>query len=662
MHLNKKYLTIIGFAQYSGVTPKTVQRWITQGKITTIKAKAKSKYRKSQGYIHYKKLTKEAQDAFLRDADLLPSEDKKTPDGEEKRIFIDLTEKQKAKFANKEATQKEIVQVLAEAPWGKKGIIINEIAQSFGTSVETIYRDLRKVKQEGRDALIPDWHGGQRTKVINNEIAKIIDDLYLTNSGPSIKEVCEILRKSHNIEIPYPTVHRYINTKYTPGQKMLFRDREEWNRKFSPYIRRDWSKVALNECWIGDQKQLDIPWLFRKKVTFPWLTIFMDMKSRCYLSWILTEVPTSGAVAQAFVYAVRKFGAPVTVYLDRGKQYTAKVIAGGKIRIGKVVRLFEDIEATIIPGIFAELGSEIFWAAPYNAREKPIEPSFRVFNRLRHVFPRLYRGPYTRKRPKDYTKYLKSEKIPNSEEMAQKVGKEFDDYNERKHSETGKKPNSFFVNFNPIIPSEKLLAFLLLAENRVHVRDSTVTIEGFVYRHDELWKLAGELVEVRRDPQNIQKAAIIYQNKVFCFASLEVPDHYRSPKTLEAVKTTRRIRRKVSKWRKSVIEHEGAIEDPLTYAADLEEMEIMRSRDIQPADTKITQIHQREKLARETIAGIQREDEEVEEMEKKAAVGRLTLEDLIPPPDPEPEKRPGIRLLDDEDLSIFHESDDFFDE
>ena len=101
MHRNRKYLTITEFAQYSGVTPKTVQRWITQGKITTIKAKAKSKYRKSQGYIHYKKLTKEAQDAFLRDADLLPSEDKKTPDGEEKRIFIDLTEKQKAKFANK---------------------------------------------------------------------------------------------------------------------------------------------------------------------------------------------------------------------------------------------------------------------------------------------------------------------------------------------------------------------------------------------------------------------------------------------------------------------------------------------------------------------------------------------------------------------------------
>lgn len=615
--------------------------------------------------INYSNLSEKGRAAFLRDLKTTPAMEKKAPDGEEKRIFLDLTEKQKERFGSKEAAQKEVAQALREAPWGKKGIVISEVAQRYGLSPETIYRDLRKVDQEGRDALIPGWHGGQRQKAITSEIGAIIKDLYLKDSSPSIREVWETLFKKYGVSIPYSTLVRHINTTWTASQRMLFRDREEWNRRFSPYVRRDWSKVKICECWCGDQKQVDVPCIFRGRVIWGWITIFMDLRSRAYVGWLFSTIPDAQAVGQSFVYGVRKFGGPVTVYLDLGKQYRAKVIAGGKIKTGKIVHLFEDVKDTRIPGIFAELGTQIFWAAPYNAREKPVEPSFRVFNKLRHVFPGLYRGPYVGKRPKNYDKLLKSAKLPSLEEMALAVDQIVAEYNDRVHSETGRTPNSFFVNYKPVIPSEKLLAFLLLTENHVTVRDSTVTVDGLVYRHGELWKLAGEICEIRRDPQNIQRAAIIYKNDVFCFANLETPDHYRAPRTLEAVKTTRRIRRKISKWRKSVMEHEGAIEDPLQYAADLEDLEIMQTRDIQPANTKITRLHNREKLARETIAGMQKEDEEIEGVEKKAAVGRkLTLEDLLPPPKPEPIKRPRIRLLGDEDLTIFDraDEDDFYDD
>jgi transposase len=666
MNSSPKYnLTIQEYAKREGVSKITVKRRIWNKEIPIIKVKRDKGYRRNHVsiLINYTNLSnKDAQDAFLRDRNLLPSEDKKAPDGDEKRIFLDLTEKQKRRFANKDAAQKEVVQALSDAPQGKRGIIISKVANSFGISPRTLYRDLKKVKQDGGDSLIPGWHRGQRPKAINNEIASIIDNLYLKDSRPSIKEVCETLKKSHNIKIPYPTVVRYINIKYTPGQQLLFRDPEEWNKKFSPYVRRDWSKVAVNEIWIGDQKQLDVPCVFRGRVIFPWVTVFMDMASRAYVGWILTAIPDAWAVSQALVYGVRKLGPPGTVYLDRGKQYKAKAISGGKVERSKVVRLFKDIKDTIIPGIFGELGIEIFWAAPYNAREKPIEPSFRVFNRLRHLFPG-YRGPYVTKRPKDHAKLLKSAKLPSLEEMAQGVDTIVTEYNERVHSETNRSPNSFFSNFKRVIPSEKLLAFLLLVENHVTARDSTVTVDGLVYRHDDLWKLAGELVEVRRDPQNIQRAAIIYQNRVFCFATLEVPGHYRSPRTLESVKTTRRIRRQVSKWRKSVLEHEGAIENPLTYAVDLEEMEIIQSRDIQPPDSKITRIHQREKLARKTIEGIKREDEEVQEANKAAVGGRLTLDRLLVASETEKEKRPRIQLIGDSDLELFdHDEEDFFDE
>lgn len=667
MSRNKEFLlSIAEFAKYAGVSKKTVKRRIRSGELPVIKVRGREGHRRNHTEIrlHYSNLSEKAKSAFLRDTNSIPAVGKKAPDGAKKPVFLDLTEKQKRIFANKKAAQKEIVQALQDTPWGKKGIIIGDVANSFGISLRTLYRDIKKVEQDGQDALIPGWHGGHRQKVINSEIDAIIEKLYLQDSGPSIREVCEILKKNHNIEISYSTVVRHINTKYTPAQQMLFRNRDEWNRKFSPFVRRDWSKIYVNEIWIGDQKQLDVPCLFRGRVIFPWVTILMDMASRAYVGWILTAIPDAWAVSQALVYAVRKFGPPGTVYLDRGKQYKARAIAGGKVKAGKVVRLFEDMEETIIPGICAELGIEIFWAAPYNAREKPIEPSFRLFNRMRHKF-QGYRGPYVTKRPKDHAKQLKSARLPSLEEMSSKgVDKEIKEYNERVHSETGRAPNSFFANFKPVIPSEKLLAFLLLTQNHVKVRDSSVNVDGLLYRHDNLWRLSGELVEVRRDSQKIQRAAIIYENKVFCFATLETPDHYRSPKTLEAVRTTRRIRRQVSKWRKAVLEHEGAIEDPLTYAADLEEQDEIRGRDVKPADSKVVSLHQREKLARATIENINKEDEEVQEIKNKAAVGgKSIISRLLATSKPRGVKKRQIRLIKDADLSIFDHDEDYdFDE
>lgn len=662
IHNRKDLLSVNEFAQYQNISIEAVKSQIRRGNIHAVKIKAGKGYRKNHPdlRIHYTQLSKEEQQQFLKDRGLLPNEDKKVEESPEKRIFTDLTEKQREVFQKKEAAHKEVIAALEGVPWGKKSLVIERIADSFKMGSRTLERDIKNVAEHGIEALIPGWHSGQHPKVINNEIAGIIENLYLKESGPSKLEVQEILRKEHAVEIPYTTLVRYINTKWTAGQQLLFRNKDEWNRKYSPYIRRDWSKVGLNEVWIGDQKQLDVPCLFRGRAIFPWVTVFMEMKSRVYVGWIVTAIPDAWAVSQAFVYGVRKFGAPGTVYLDRGKQYKAKAIAGGKVRAGKVIRLFEDIAETIIPGIFGELGVEIFWAAPYNAREKPIEPSFRVFNKLRHLFSG-YRGPYTSKRPKDLDKILKSKDLPSMEEMSEGIDKIIFEHNERVHSETGKSPNSFFTNFQPVIPSEKLLAFLLMAENHVMVRDSTVNVEGLVYRNDELWKLAGEPVEVRRDPKNIQRAAIIYKNQVFCFAALETPDHYRGPKTMESIKTTRRIRRKVNKWRKSVQEHEGAIEDPLKYAADLEEKEIVRSRDIRPVETKITSLHHREKLARETIEGIEKEDE-IDFGEEAAIANKQSIREryaavLAKKRAQEEAPKPRRRLIPKERLTMYREDD-----
>jgi len=289
------------------------------------------------------------------------------------------------------------------------------------------------------------------------------------------------------------------------------------------------------------------------------------------------------------------------------------MIAGSKLRSSGQVIPFNDLEETIIPGVFRELGCEIFFAAPYNAREKLIEPNFRVFTeRLRHLPG--YRGHSTKTRPKKLEREIKAGQLLSFEELSREIDSLVNERNARPHSGTGKSPNSFYDNFTPEIPSREMLAFLLMDVHIKRVKDSTITIKGMVYRSESLWELAGESVTCRRDPRDLREAAIIYNDKLFGFARLETAAHYRDPITLESAKTAARIRRKIRNYRTAVIEHEGIIHDPLKFAAELDKEEKLRARDIRAPGSKVVSLHQKERLAREVTKGLkERSDEPVAE-------------------------------------------------
>ena len=195
---------------------------------------------------------------------------------------------------------------------------------------------------------------------------------------------------------------------------------------------------------------------------------------------------------------------------------------------------------------------------------------------------------------------------------------------------------NIFENHTPIIPSKDFLAYLLMDSCIKKVKDSTINIKGLLYRHDELFKISGESVEIRRDPKDIQRAAVIYKEKIFCFASLETPGHYRDPITLESVKTCQRERKKINKYRNEIIETKQLINNPLEMAIELDEKEKVKSRDIsdvRPASTKVTSLHVKEKLAKNVGRGLkQKIDEEVQEaFEEDVAVGESCLSKYIRP-------------------------------
>ncbi len=664
MRATNRYLGINKFAEYEGVTPRTIKNWIQKGKVSAVKGTGKSKYRKNhpEVNIYYSQLsTAEEQEKFLRDRGLLPSEEKKPENSE----FSELKPWRKRVVDKRQVIVREYLNATKNAPKGKLLVVKRHFGKSHNINYRTLDRWTEAYKSGGYYALVPAWSPGNQEKLIDQEMAKFIESKYLIPFGPPAKVVFEDLVKEFRDKrekLPaYRTIADFINSKWTKSQQLLIRNKEEWNRLYSPHVRRDWSKVKLNECWIADSKQIDLAVLFRDKPIFPWFTAFLDARSRKFVGWILTPIHDSWTIAQSFVYAVSIHGTPQTIYVDRGKPYKSYMIAGGKLRTGKVVSLFKDIEETTIPGIFRDLGCEIFFASAYNAREKIIEPNFKIFTqRLRHLSG--YRGHSVKTRPKKLEQEIKSGKLLSLEELENEINRVIKERNARPHSTTGKSPDSFYENYIPIIPSQDILAYLLMDQNYALVKDSTVSIKGLIYRGEELWKLAGERVEVRRAPKDIRRAAIIYNGKLFEFASLETPSHYRDGITLESVKTATRIRKRITKWRKAVIEHEGVIDDPLKFAVELDEKEKLRARDIRPVDSKVRSLHKRERLAKDVLEGLQNQEikedqEQVAAVANKPSMWDRYMSALAKKRTKEETPKPRLRLIPRERLTMYDDED-----
>jgi hypothetical protein len=151
----------------------------------------------------------------------------------------------------------------------------------------------------------------------------------------------------------------------------------------------------------------------------------------------------------------------------------------------------------------------------------------------------------------------------------------------------------------------------------VKVRDSSVFVEGMLYRGEELFKIAGETVEVRRDPQDLSKAAVIYKGKIFEIAHLEVAGHYRGEETLAARAEAVRIRKRIKNHREAILKCQEDLDNPT--AVDIK----LRPREIRPSSLKVQSLHPKEKLAREVVSRLKDQSVELREVKAAAAGGSI---------------------------------------
>jgi len=151
----------------------------------------------------------------------------------------------------------------------------------------------------------------------------------------------------------------------------------EWDRRFGPRMKRDYTQYRSNQVWVGDVHPFDAfcrtsqaDWT----VVRPKLSAFLDLRSRLIAGWHVTLHENQDAVLLAFRSGVEQFGPPAEAVVDNGKPYRATGVSGG--RPSSRGRIIEDED--YVRSVFGGLNVAVHFAIPYNPDSKPVERWFRT--------------------------------------------------------------------------------------------------------------------------------------------------------------------------------------------------------------------------------------------------------------------------------------------
>ncbi|HUU95601.1 MAG TPA: DDE-type integrase/transposase/recombinase [Phycisphaerae bacterium] len=279
---------------------------------------------------------------------------------------------------------------------------------------------------------------------------------------------------------------------------------QRWARKHAPRIERDLSGTRPNQAWVGDHALFDFLCLVDGKPVRPWITAWMDQRSRRLVGWTITAGPDSDTILAAFREAVIEYGAPLQVIIDNGKDYRSKAVSGG--RRGK-----PRIDEERVKSVLGRLDIRVTFCEPFNPGSKAIE---RLFGTMHDRFDRLfdsYCGSEPKERPEDLYRRLKVGRVnvPTLDEVRARFAGWAQAYHDRPHSGNsmeGRSPRWVFEHCDPIpkrtAPRDTLDKLL---EKAIEVK---VTKRGVRYRkvyygqgNVKLHRLHGQSVLLRVNPE-----------------------------------------------------------------------------------------------------------------------------------------------------------------
>lgn len=239
--------------------------------------------------------------------------------------------------------------------------------------------------------------------------------LYLDPRQPSVKSCwlnLSYLNQSKNLEWTIPSLRtmQILADKIPQPLRILAREGQAaYEARCAPYIEKDFTSIEPGEIWIGDHHQFNI-WV-RSGGTWvrPWLTAWMDMRSRVMMGWHISTAPHQTTILRAFRRGVEDYGPPVSVKIDNGRDYDSQMWTGTtKMRRREWRRLKIEFDEQLMTGLYAMMGVSVSFAIPYHPQSKAIE---RLFDTVDQQFCKTFKtycGKDVDRRPEGLNDYLQT--------------------------------------------------------------------------------------------------------------------------------------------------------------------------------------------------------------------------------------------------------------
>jgi hypothetical protein len=277
------------------------------------------------------------------------------------------------------------------------------------------------------------------------------------------------------------------------------------------------------EWGCGDHHLFDFVITHEGRIFRPWLTMFIDMRSRKITGWHIDTVPNTLTIMRAFSMSVETCGLFENLLIDNGKDFKSAWFAGSGANMRWEEQRTSPEKETLdfIEGVLHDCGTKAHFATPYRGQSKPIERAFRTIIELFSREQEFYVGSNTVDRPADtklfWGKINGRDRIDVTYTLSQ-LREDFSKFvtwfnSTWEHSGQGmdgKTPEAVFaanLEVKREMP-EAMRKYVFAIRERRTVQREGVCIDHISYYNEQLTRFIGEKVEVRRGIDDIGKVSI----------------------------------------------------------------------------------------------------------------------------------------------------------
>lgn len=269
----------------------------------------------------------------------------------------------------------------------------------------TLYRWDKLYQRPADLPKLIDGRGGNRRGRDSAEAWDAFRDLYLHPNRPAAatcwREVKRLAEANGWRWCNKRSCYAQLDERVPPEVQELHRNPAAWRKQLRPTIAQDPEAWRAGECWVGDHKQLDLWCRWGGTVIRPWLTTWMDWRTRRVCGWVLSDCPNSTTILAALRHGLldpANMGGPAAVWIDNGRDYDAWLFHGQTKRERRA-RVKPAVDEGRAAGVFGMLSIDPHFSVPFNPNGKSRQERwFRTLGEFCKLFD-TYAGEGVETRP-----------------------------------------------------------------------------------------------------------------------------------------------------------------------------------------------------------------------------------------------------------------------